>query len=219
MRLRPLPALTLAGIAFLLGCAVAVTPTPPPPTATPIPPTLTPTSTSTPTPTPTPTPTSTPTPTPTPVPLVLSSSAFEPGGEIPERYGYFREDTSPDLTWENVPEGTRSLALMLEDRDSPFTHWVIYNIPTNATGLPEGVIPQPQLEDGTLQGLNTNEMLGYIGPYPPPGEWHDYAFVLYALDASLDLGPSAKREQVLTAMEGHVLATGELTGAYMGVSP
>jgi Raf kinase inhibitor-like YbhB/YbcL family protein len=153
------------------------------------------------------------------VPLALSSSAFEPGGEIPERYGYFRENTSPELAWENVPEGTRSLVLILEDRDFPFTHWVIYNIPSDAAGLPEGVMPQPQLEDGTLQGLNSNEMLGYIGPYPPPGEWHRYAFVLYALDAPLDLGPSAKREQVLAAMEGHTLAASELIGTYVGVSP
>lgn len=100
-----------------------------------------------------------------------------------------------------------------------FSHWVVYNIPPDAEGLPEGVIPQPQLPDGTTQGLNANEQIGYIGPYPPPGETHHYAFVLHALDTPLNLKPGAKREQVLRAMEGHILATSELIGAYVGISP
>lgn len=178
-------------------------------TSTPIPPTLTPTPTATPT----------PTPTPTPLPLVLISRAFEPGGAIPERFGFFRENLSPPLAWANVPRGTRSLALLMEDRDLPFAHWVVYNIPPDVAGLPEGVIQQPQLDDGTLQGLNDNAEIGYAGPFPPPGAMHRYAFVLYALDAPLGLGPGAAREQVLTAMEGHVLMTAELIGTYLGVQP
>jgi Raf kinase inhibitor-like YbhB/YbcL family protein len=108
---------------------------------------------------------------------------------------------------------------MVDDLDFPFSHWVAYNIPPDAAGLPEGMMPQPRLPDGTLQGLNDNEVIGYIGPYPPTGETHRYVFVLHALDAPLDLEPGATRRQVLAAMEDHVLATGELMGTYVGVAP
>jgi Raf kinase inhibitor-like YbhB/YbcL family protein len=209
------------GILVASGSGVLVLPTPTPtptPTLTPTPtPTLTPSPTFTPSPTQTPTPTSTPTP--TPLPLILSSSAFEPEGAIPQRFGFFRENTSPALSWQNTPAGTQSLALTLDDLDDPFTHWVVYNIPPTVTSLAEGIIAQPQLEDGTTQGINSNEMLGYIGPFPPAGEKHRYAFVLYALDAPLPLRPGAKRGQVAPAMEGHVLATSELIGTYVGGLP
>jgi Raf kinase inhibitor-like YbhB/YbcL family protein len=191
------------------------------PTLTPIPsPTLTPSPTATPTPTPTatPTPTPIPTPTPTPLPLVLSG-AFEPGGQIPERYGFFRENVSPALTWANAPAGTQSFVLIMDDLDLSFSHWVVYNIPPTATVLVEGIIGQPELPDGTLQGINDNEILGYTGPFPSYGETHRYAFVLYALNAPLDVGPEARREQVMAAMEGHVLGKSELVGTYVGVLP
>lgn len=204
--------------ALLAACAAptllpTVTPVP---TATPVlatytsvPPTFTPTAT----------PTLTPTPTPTPLPLVLTSGAFEAGSVIPERFGFFKENVSPELVWVNVPAGTRSLVLLMEDRNSPFIHWLVYNIPPDVSGLPEGVIQQPQLDDGTSQGLNDNAEIGYVGPFPPPGETHRYAFVLYALDAPLGLGPGALWEQVQVAMEGHILMTAELTGTYLGVEP
>ena len=80
-------------------------------------------------------------------------------------------------------------------------------------------MPQPQLPDGTLQGLNSNDVLGYIGPFPPVWEDHDFAFTLYALDTPLALGYGATRDQVLAAMEGHVLNKGELKGKYIGVEP
>lgn len=154
------------------------------------------------------------------MPLLITSSAFEPGGEILERYGFFRENVSPELIWENAPEGTRSLVLLVDDQDFIFSHWVIYNIPPATAGLPEGVLQQSQLpEGGGSQGLNSNAEIGYIGPYPPPGETHRYAFVLYALDARLDLEPGVTREQVLAAMESHVLAISELIGMYTGVRP
>jgi Raf kinase inhibitor-like YbhB/YbcL family protein len=107
----------------------------------------------------------------------------------------------------------------MEDRDVPFSHWLVYNIPPEVSSLPEGIIQQPQLENGALQGLNDNAEIGYIGPFPPPGETHRYAFILCALDAPLTLGPGAVREQVLAAMEGHILATAELVGTYTGVEP
>ena len=171
-------------------------------------------------PTPRPTPTATSMPT-----MVLTSPAFEPGGEIPERYGFFRENVSPELSWQNVPAGTQSLALFLEDRDvdlgggAPFVHWVIYNIPPTATGLPEGVPQDPTLPDGSRQGRNTTGGIGYIGPYPPLGETHHYTFALYALDTSLNLAPGATRDEVLQAMGGHILAQAELAGTYRGVTP
>ena len=87
--------------------------------------------------------------------------------------------------------------------------WVIYNIPSDATGLPDAI----------LQGLNTNDESGYTGPYLPSGETHRLTFILYALDVPLDLDPSATRGQVLAAMEGHVLATRELIGTYVGITP
>jgi hypothetical protein len=149
----------------------------------------------------------------------LSDRAFEPGGEIPERYGFLRENVSPALAWDGLPEGTRSLALLLRDRDFPFFHWVVYNISPSVTGLPEGVSRQLQLPDDILQGTSTNGKIGYVGPYPPPGDRHRYVFTLYALDAPLDLAPGATGEQVLATMEGHVLATGETTGTYVGVTP
>jgi Raf kinase inhibitor-like YbhB/YbcL family protein len=212
---------------MLLGACSSLTPAPTA-TSTAIPPTSTPTPTPTATPTPPPTATPTPTPTPTPLPptstpapppLTISSNAFELGGEIPERHGFFRENVSPELSWDNMPKETRNLSLLMEDLDYPFIHWVVYNIPLDAPGLPEGVLQQPQLPDGTMQGLNANEMIGYIGPYPPAGETHRYAFTLYALDAPLDLEPGATGGQVLAAMEGHILATRELVGRYVGVSP
>jgi len=107
----------------------------------------------------------------------------------------------------------------MDDLDFSFSHWVIYNIPPTATLLAEGIIGQPQLADGTLQGINDNEILGYTGPFPPNGEMHRYTFVLYALDVPLDVEPGAKRGQVMTAMEGHILGKSELIGTYVGILP
>lgn len=211
----------VAGGTGLLAPAPTLTPIP---TNTPIPtpsitqpPTLTPTPSTTPTPTPTPTPL--PTATSTPFPFILYSTAFDPGGEIPSRFGYLSENTSPELKWENAPQGTQSLALTMEDLSEPFVHWVVYNIPPTVTVLAEGVIDQPRLQDGMMQGINSSDMLGYIGPFPPEGATHHYAFVIYALDAPLDFGPGATREEVVRGMEGHILASSELYGMYVGILP
>ncbi len=150
--------------------------------------------------------------TPPAQPLVLQSSAFAHEGEIPERYGFFRENVSPPLRWENVPAGTQSLVLLVDDLNYPFSHWVVYNIPPEVAGLAEGQVPV-----GALQGRNTAGTLGYVGPYPPAGQVHRYAFTLYALDISLQLPAGAAREEVVAALQGHVLAAGELIGHYRGV--
>ena len=150
--------------------------------------------------------------------LTLTSPAFEPGGPIPERHGFFRENVSPPLAWSGAPAGTKSFALTLVDPDARgFVHWVIYNIPGDVAGLPEGVPPREELADGSRQGVTTPGRIGYVGPYPPVGTTHRYVFTLYALDALLDLPPGADRATLERAMEGHILATGELVGTYTGV--
>jgi len=204
------------------GCGPAPSPPPPPdePTPTSVPPTATPVP-----PTPTPVPLAE---TPAP-PLEISSSAFEPGGEIPTQYTCHGANLSPPLDWSGVPEGTQRLALLVDDPDSQppgFVHWVIYNIPPTAEGLPEGVPAEATLEDGTLQGSNdfakypggtfpggtTINQVGYDGPCPPNP--HRYLFTLYALDTLLDLPAEVTMAQVLEAMEGHILAQGEVIGTY-----
>ncbi|MGB9724617.1 MAG: YbhB/YbcL family Raf kinase inhibitor-like protein [Chloroflexia bacterium] len=172
-------------LVLLAGCAVA----PPSPTATPPPPQVPPAE-----------------------PLVLLSTAFAHEGEIPERYGFFRENVSPPLRWEHVPAGTRSLVLLMDDLDYPFSHWVVYNIPPDTAGLDEGQVPAE-----ALQGRNTAGTLGYVGPYPPAGQVHRYAFTLYALDTALELPAGATRPEVVAAIQNHILASAELVGRYRGV--
>ena len=148
--------------------------------------------------------------------LDVTSSAFEGGGAIPARYTCDGLDISPPLSWSPVPNGTRSLALIAEDPDAPrgaFAHWVIYNLPPDTRRLPEDVPNRQTLPGGALQGMNGAGSIGYTGPCPPGGT-HRYFFKVYALDTELDLGAGATREEVVSAMEGHVLAEGRLLGTY-----
>jgi hypothetical protein len=149
--------------------------------------------------------------------ISISSSAFEDGAAIPSRYTCDGEDVSPALSWGEMPSGTKSIALISDDPDAPvgtFTHWVIYNIPPDKNGLPEGVDKKEQLSDGSLQGVNDFNKIGYNGPCPPPGKPHRYYFKVYALDTKLDLTSGASKGQVESAMEGHILAIGEIIGKY-----
>ena len=152
--------------------------------------------------------------------LALTSTAFEHGAAIPAAYTCQGRDISVPLTWGVLPAGTRSLALIVDDPDAPdpaaptmtWVHWVLYNIPPAATGLPEAVKPGA-LPAGTLEGRNDWGRTGYGGPCPPVGR-HRYFFKLYALDAVLpDLGQPDKR-RLERAMKGHVLAQQELIGTY-----
>ncbi len=148
--------------------------------------------------------------------LDVTSSAFEEGGAIPARYTCDGLDISPPLSWSPVPNGTRSLALIAEDPDAPrgaFAHWVIYNLPPDTRRLPEDVPNRQTLPGGALQGMNGAGSIGYTGPCPPGGT-HRYFFKVYALDTELDLGAGATKEDVVRAMEGHVLAEGRLLGTY-----
>jgi Raf kinase inhibitor-like YbhB/YbcL family protein len=149
--------------------------------------------------------------------LAVSSSAFQEGGKIPTKYTCEGQDVSPALTWGEPPAETRSFALIVDDPDAPggvFTHWVLFNLPVGSRELPEAVPTQAQLANGSLQGKNDFGRIGYGGPCPPPGRPHRYQFTLYALDQPLDLKAGASKKQVIGAMQGHILAQGQLTGTY-----
>ena len=149
--------------------------------------------------------------------LTVSSLAFSNGDRIPAKFTCQGQDVSPPLAWGNPPAGTRSFALIVDDPDAPagiFTHWVLFNIPADSRTLPEAVPAQAELSGGARQGKNDSGRTGYYGPCPPPGGQHRYQFTLYALDKMLDLAAGASKKQLLSAMQGHILAQGRLTGTY-----
>jgi len=148
--------------------------------------------------------------------LKVTSKAFQEGGMIPKKYTCDDANISPPLAWDSVPEKAKSLALITDDPDAPgktWVHWVAFNIPANVKELPENIPAQEAISVGGHQGTNDFKKLGYGGPCPPSGT-HRYYFHLYALDTFLNLDSSATKDQLLKAMEGHVLAEGELMGKY-----
>ena len=157
-----------------------------------------------------------------PADFVLRSSAFESGRPIPRRHSGDGADLSPALAWSGAPAGVRQLALICDDPDAPtaepWVHWVIYGLPADLTGLPEGLPRRARLDQpaGASQGVNSwpSGNVGYRGPAPPPGKVHHYHFKLYALDATLKLEPGATKRDLLRAIEGHILAQAELVGTY-----
>jgi hypothetical protein len=156
-------------------------------------------------------------PTQTPITLELTSTAFADGDKMPTRYTCDGENVSPPLAWGEPPPQTQSFALIVDDPDAPvgvFTHWVIFNIPPDVRSLPEALPVQERLENGVLQGKNVWNKIGYRGPCPPGGSPHHYRFTIYALDTVLDLKPGASKNDLLQAMEGHILAQGQLVGVY-----
>lgn len=159
--------------------------------------------------------------------ISVTSSAFDHHGMVPESNSAYGENVSIDLTWADLPEGTQQLALICDDpivveigmMEQPFVHWVMYNIPASASGLPAGLPSDATLEmeglDGAVNGLNGLRRPGYFGPRPPAnGQLHAYHFRVYALDDALDLEPGLGKAELLDAMNGHVLATGMLMGHY-----
>jgi len=157
--------------------------------------------------------------------LSLTSGAFVDGGEIPAVHTCEGQDTSPALAWSGAGAGTRSFCLIVDDPDAPdpraprmtWVHWVLYNIPPQTAGLPEGVSPA-DLPAGTLEGLNDWKRTGYGGPCPPIGR-HRYHHKLFALDDLLpDLGRPTKA-RLEEAMKGHVLAQAQLIGTYQKKRP
>ncbi len=148
--------------------------------------------------------------------ITVSSTAFSANQPIPSIYSCRGKDTSPPLGWMGAPSATKSFALIVDDPDAPggtYVHWVIYNIPATAQGLPGSVPGQANLVDGSLQGNNSSGGIGYMGPCPPSGT-HHYHFKLYALDAALSLSSGATKDELLKAMQGHILAQGELIGLF-----
>src|SRR6266702_64044 len=149
--------------------------------------------------------------------LELKSPAFRDGGAIPQNFTCDGGDTSPALTWNAPPAGTKSFALIVDDPDAPGTtwvHWVVFNLPAEARGLPEAVPRGEQIKGGGSQGRNDFPQIGYGGPCPPPGKPHRYFFKLYALDTKLNLKVGATKADVERAMKGHILANAELIGRY-----
>jgi Raf kinase inhibitor-like YbhB/YbcL family protein len=148
--------------------------------------------------------------------MEIRSSAFKEGALIPAKYTCDGMDVSPPLEWSQVPEGTESFALICDDPDAPagtWVHWVIYNIPGEVRELAEGIPARDVLENGTTQGSNDFRRIGYGGPCPPRGT-HRYYFKLYALDTKLDAGAGISKKELIRAMEGHILAEGQLMGKY-----
>ncbi len=152
--------------------------------------------------------------------LTLKSSAFENGDEIPARYTCEGEDVSPPLAWTGVPETTRSLVLIIDDPDAPdpkaprmiWVHWVLYNIPPDVSGLPEGFVPE-KLSPDIMEGLNDWNRTGYGGPCPPIGR-HRYFHKLYALDTVLEGMDTPTKAEVEAAMKGHIISQTEIMGTY-----
>ena len=155
--------------------------------------------------------------------IILSSPALKDGAPMPRDYTADGRNLSPPLAWGLLPNGTRTLALVLEDPDAgnppPFVHWVIYNVPATATGLPENVPFEPDARmppdiATAVQGLSGFRRPFYRGPAPPSGKVHHYRFVVYALDVEIDAGAPLDRPGLLDAMKGHLLGEGELTATY-----
>jgi len=148
--------------------------------------------------------------------ITVISSAFNEGGMIPSKYTCDGADVSPALAWDGIPEGTKSIALISDDPDAPvgtWVHWVLWNLPPDAKGLPEQVPTDPELPDRARQGINDFGRAGYGGPCPPGGT-HRYYFKVYALDTMLNLPSGTRKANLVAAMDGHVLAQGQLMGKY-----
>lgn len=147
--------------------------------------------------------------------IPFASTAFSSGEDMPGDYTCDGLGISPPIGWGAVPEGTASLAVIMDDPAGAggqgYVHWLLYNIPPQAGALAQAIAPKRDLPGGAHQGRGTAG-IGYTCPSPPRGELHRYHFRLYALDIMLDLPGGANREQLLEAMEGHILGRGEFVG-------
>ena len=140
--------------------------------------------------------------------LLISSPAFKNEGDIPSKYTCDGEDINPQLTVDNIPENTKTLAIIVEDPDAPkgtFDHWLVWNVP------PESIIEENRIPG--ISGTNGAGKTGYYGPCPPSGT-HRYYFHVFALDSSLDLQGGIDKKTLQDAMEPHIVAKGTLMGRY-----
>lgn len=148
--------------------------------------------------------------------ITVTSPAFKEGQSIPSKYTCDGNNISPELEWAGAPANTVCFALVADDPDAPrgtFTHWVLFNLPAVTTKLPEDVPTTPTLSNGAEQGANDAGKIGYTGPCPPSGI-HRYYFKIYALDSKLNLKSGIRVHDLTTAMQGHILAEGQLMGTY-----
>ena len=147
--------------------------------------------------------------------LTLTSDAFQPGAAIPVHFSAYGEDVSPPLAWTGAPAGTRSFVLLVEDPDAtsakPYVHWMAWNIAGERTNLPEAVA---ESAPDIVQGRNNHGDNAWFGPRPRGSSAHHYWFQLFALDTALTLPMTASRNDVLKAMDGHVIAAGQLVGMF-----
>ena len=152
-------------------------------------------------------------------PLLMETDAFEDGGVVPDKYVFRGENVSPGFTFSNAPESTVSYAIIFHDIDvalgggtNDVLHWLVWNIPADAGGIPEGGLPE-----GAVQGANVRGQNDYMGPGAPAGpRYHHYVFELFALNETLDLPPTAGRDELLAAMEGKVVGKSAYVGRYRG---
>ena len=154
--------------------------------------------------------------------LKLTSSAFSDGGEIPREHGYKNGNREPQLTISGTPDGTKSLALIMDDPDAMgavgkvWVHWVMWNIPLHALYPNDGSLMTGRsyrLDMGIMEGMTDFGEVGYGGP-APPDKRHTYVFKLYALDSELDLPDKSTKADVEKSMEGHIIEQTQLTGTY-----
>lgn len=149
--------------------------------------------------------------------LIVSSKSFKDGQIMPKKYTCAGDNTSPHIFWSNVPEATKTFVLICDDPDAPtqdpWVHWIVFNIPATQNELEENYLSE---NSELCQGLNSFNKQEYGGPCPPIGHgMHHYAFKVYALDTKLELESGATKNDLESAMIGHILATGELIGKFM----
>ena len=164
----------------------------------------------------------------------VTSTKFNRIRRIPRKYSCTEEDISPPISWSEPPEGTVSLALVVDSNQHPgalWAHWVLWGIPADSRQLPEAVPGGPEAPSvgpDARQGTNNEDEVGWSGPCPPPVDLasdargtakdrvvSEYFFKLYALDTDVDLGPDATKEDLLRQMDGHILAGGEVMGEHV----
>ena len=148
--------------------------------------------------------------------IMVTSPAFVSMQTVPQKYTCDGEDLSPPLSWSNVPNNAKSIVLISDDPDAPagdWVHWVCYDIPSNIGSLPEAVPASDTLACGGRQGKTDFGKVGYGGPCPPGGT-HRYFFKVYALDVMLTLPSGKTKKEIVKAIKGHVVASGELVGTY-----
>lgn len=148
--------------------------------------------------------------------IKISSPAFQDGEMIPKLYSCEDKNISPPVNWDNVPTGTMSIAIIMDDPDAPvgtWVHWVIYNISPDTLKLEQAVPAEKVLPNGAYQGRNDWGRIGYGGPCPPGGT-HRYFFKIFALDTEPDLKPGMNKKELLKAIDGHIISEGKIIGKY-----